>query len=196
MSITKQGIITSPNIYESSAMNLHYGSNLGDRDSSVYTFTPSTEINSCMRDIIVHGELYPANELMHARFKVKWNGFDTSNTSGNFNIFFQGYYTKSDGNTTWWTPLSDSADSHRNLKNLVLSSSSGEYIYDFIFNNEPRRTHEGIRSDYSNGTGTISFSDFIVIPEKYYVPSTPQSGNSVSLHIGKDYISAGEIYEI
>lgn len=195
MSITKQGIITSPNIYESSAMNLHYGSNLGDRDSSVYTFTPSTEINSCMRDIIVHGELYPANELMHARFKVKWNGFDTSNTSGNFNMYFQGYYN--DGSTTnWWTPLGNKASNVRDLKDLVLSSSTGEYIYDFTYYNTPYTTHEGIRIDYSNGTGTISFSDFIVIPEKYYVPSTPPSGNSVSLHIGKDYISAGEIYEI
>lgn len=195
MSITKQGIITSPNIYESSAMNLHYGSNSGDRDSMVYTFTPSTEDNSCMRDIIIHGELYPQYTKMHARFKVTWNGFD--NSSGNFNIYFQGYYQKSDGTINWSTPLGDSITSKADIHGLVLSSSSGEYIYDFIFDNVAYTTHEGIRSNYSNGTGTLKFSDFIVIPEKYYVPSTPHtSGNSVSLHIGKDYISAGEIYEI
>lgn len=196
MSIKKNGIITSPNIYESSAMNLHYETNPGDRDSRIYTFTPSTENNSCMRDIIVHGELYPANELMHAIFKVKWSGFDTSNTSGDFNIFFQGYYIRSDGTTNWWTSLSDDASNrYRNLKSLVLSSTSGEYIYNFTFRNHPYTTYEGIRSDYSNGTGTIEISDFIVIPEKYYIPETFAGGTS-SLHIGKDYISAGEIYEI
>lgn len=196
MSITKQGIITSPNIYESSAMNLHYETNPGDRDSRIYTFTPSTETNVCMRDIIIHGELYPNNELMHARFKVKWSGFDTSNTSGDFNIFFQGWYIRSDGTTNWWTALGNDANGHKDLKTLVLSSTSGEYIYDFIFRNHPYTTHEGVRSDYSNGTGTIEFSDFIVIPEKYYVPETFSGGGTSSLHIGKDYISAGEIYEI
>lgn len=192
MSIKKNGIITSPNIYESSAMNLHYGNNPGDCDSMVYAFTPSTEDNSCMRDIIIHGELYPRNTKMHARFKVTWNGFD--NSSGNFSIYFQGYYQKSDGTTNWWTPLGDSTTSKADIHGLVLSSSSGEYIYDFIFDNVPYTTHEGIRSNYSNGTGTLKFSDFIVIPEKYYVPNT-FIGTS-SLHIGTDYISAREIYEI
>lgn len=195
MSITKQGIITSPNIYESSAMNLHYGSNLGDRDSKVYTFTPFAGNNSYMRDIIIHGELYPANELMHARFKVKWNGFNTSNTSSNFNIYFQGYYNISDNNTNWWTPLGSAAMNYKNLKTLVLSAISGEYIYDFTFRNNNFMTYEGFRCDYSNGTGVIEFSNISVIPEKYYVPSPPP-WNSVSLRIGKDYISTGEIYEV
>ena len=191
MSIKKNGIITSPNIYESSAMNLHYDRNPGDRDSHTYSFTPSTGINSCMRDIIVHGELYPANEVMHARFKVSWNGFDANST---FNIFFQGYYN--DGSTTnWWTPLGNEAKYVKNLQGLILSSTTGEYIYDFIYHNVPYTTYEGYRADYSNGIGTISFSDFIVIPEKYYVPETFVEGGT-SLRIGKDYISAGEIYEI
>ena len=191
MSITKQGIITSPNIYESSAMNLHYGSNPGDRDLSVYTFTPSTENNSCMRDIIVHGELYPQYTKMRARFKVAWNGFD--NSSGNFNIYFQGFY-KIDGTTHWGTPLGSTATGKADIHGLILSSSRGEYIYDFIFNSEPYTTYEGIRSNYSNGTGTLKFSDFIVIPEKYYVPEIFTEGTS--LHIGTDYISSGEIIEI
>lgn len=197
MSITKQGIITSPNIYESSAMNLHYSNEIGDRDTYIYTDTPVNGDNSCMREIIIHGELYPQNEVMHARFKVSWNGFDTSSTNGTFNMYFQGYYN--DGSTTnWWTPLGSKASNVKNLKDLVLSSTTGEYIYDFTYYNIPYTTHEGYRANYSNGTGTISFSDFIVIPEKYYVPSTPPhtSGNSVSLHIGKDYISTGEVYEI
>lgn len=42
MSITKQGIITSPNIYESSAMNYVQQSQIG----ASFQYTPSTGINS------------------------------------------------------------------------------------------------------------------------------------------------------
>ena len=128
-----------------------------------------------MRDIIIHGELYPQYTKMRARFKVAWNGFD--NSSGNFNIYFQGFY-KIDGTAHWGTPLGSSATGKADIHGLVLSSSSGEYIYDFIFNSEPYTAYEGIRSNYSIGTGTLKFSDFIVIPEKYYVPE-----NSGGTHI-------------
>ena len=112
---------------------------------------------------------------MHVRFKVTWNGFDTSSTNGTFNMYFQGYYN--DGSTTnWWTPLGSKASNVKNLKDLVLSSTTGEYIYDFIYYNVPYTTYEGYRANYSNGTGTISFSDFIVIPEKYYIPKTFTGG--------------------
>lgn len=195
MIVNKKGIWNVENIYESSAMNIHYHSNLGDYDNRSYTFTPSTENNSCMRDIIVHGGLYPYNELMHVRFKVKWNGFDTSNTAGDFNIFFQGCYVISDGTTNWSTPLGSSANSHKNLRTLVLSSASGEYVYDYTFPNMNTTTSEGVRCDYSNGTARIIFSDIIVVPEKYYVRSTPPEDNFTALHIGTDYISAGEIIE-
>lgn len=195
MGVTKTGIVSSSNIYESKAKTVHYNTTPGDLDSKSYTFTPTTGVNSCMREIIVHGELYPTNELMHARFKVTWNGFDTSNTSGDFGMVFQGYHQDSDGTTQWWTSLGSAANNIRNLRSLVLSSTSGSYIYDFTYNNTSALTHEGFRCDYSNGTATITFSDMIVIPEKYYVPESFQSGTP-SFRMGKDYISAKEIYEL
>lgn len=169
MSIGKNGIWIADNIYESSAMNIHYNNEIGDCDNKIYSFTPWVDDNMCMRDIKVHGELYPANELMHVRFKVTWNGFDTSNTSGTFDIHFQGYYTNN-GSKIYATPLGSAATNYRDLRGLVLSSISGEFYYDFTFNNLPYVTNEGIRSNYSNGTATITFSEFTVIPEKYYVP--------------------------
>ena len=50
---------------------------------------------------------------------------------------------------------------------------------------------------YSNDGNAVTckFWDVRLIPEKYYVSSTP-TGNSASLRIGKDYISAGEFIEI
>lgn len=194
-SFNKNGIVQFGGMYESQAMELHYSSNPGDRDTKTYSYTPTTTANSTHRVIPVHGSLYPKDEVMHARFKVTWNGFDESNTDGTFNIYFQGLYYTNGSNATFYTPLGAKADSVQNLKSLVLSATSGEYIYDFTYSNIAYDTQEGVRCDYSNGTASISFSDITVIPEKYYISSTHQD-NFTALHMGSNYISAGEFIEI
>lgn len=195
MNVTKSGLVSSANIYESKALNVQYNTNYGDADGSKYPFTPTTGINSCMRDIVVHGEKYPSDIPMHARFKVSWSGFDRSNTAGEFSMYFQGHYQRSDGTTNWWTPLGDAATNVQDLGALVLSASSGSYVYDFTYNNLSSLSHEGFRCNYSNGTATITISDVIVVPVKYYVPESPTS-NIPSFHMGKDYISARDYYEL
>ena len=200
MSITKQCIITSPNIYESSAMNYVKQSQIG----TSFIYTPSTGINSCIEGYTIDFSNCTTGEKIYIRLKVEWNGFDTSNTNGDFSMWFQGdTYHVTNGWEWAGNPVVAAALSYTsNLKNLVLSSTSGSTILKTsttIHSDYPsvrKYAHMGIRTDYSNGTGWIRISELEVIPEKYYVPETFAGEVGASLHIGKDYISAGEIYEI
>ena len=200
MSITKQGIITSPNIYESSAMNYVQQSQVG----ASFQYTPSTGINSCIGGYTIDFSNCTAGEKIYIRLKVEWNGFDTSNTNGDFSMWFQGdTYHVTNGWEWAGNPVVAAALSWMyNLKNLVLSSASGSTILKTsttIHSDYPsvrKYAHMGIRTDYSNGTGWIRISELEVIPEKYYVPETFAGEVGASLHIGKNYISTRELIEI
>lgn len=197
MGITKSGIITSPNICESSAMNYVDERYIGKS----FQYTPSTGTNSCLGGFIVNYPNCIPGEKIYISIKVEWNGFDTSNTNGTFSMYFQGAtYNVSTGE--WeWAGHNNVSYALGGLTSLVLSSLTGSAILkssciiDSQYPSVRTREYLGIRSDYSNGTGWIRISDLEVIPERYYVPKN-QIGGSTSLHIGKDYISTGELCEI
>ena len=197
MNIYKNGVLLSDNIYESNGTNILIPADIG----SSYVYTPGTGNNSCVTGFTVDYSSCNLEEKVYISIKIEWSGFDSSNTNGTFNSWFQGStYNAVKGAWEWGgrNNVTTALNSVENLGTLLLSSTSGIRVITAsctINSDYPiTRTmeHVGIRTDYSNGIGVIKISDLMVIPEKYYVNPAAEG---VSLHIGKDYISAGEIYE-
>lgn len=195
MSITKGGILRSLSINESSGRNLVIESN---RNSS-YSYTPETGTNSCITGYDVDLSSCKPGDTLYIRIRIDYNGLDASNTSGTFGIWFQGEtYNSSEGwnwnhgNTITYalgdiTSIVSGNNGCTILHKSATVSSSVLSAYTMV--------RVGLRSNYSNGTGSIKISELEVIPSKYYVPETPTS-NMPSFHLGKEYISAREIYEL
>ena len=199
MSITKGGILRSLSINESSGRNLVIESN---RNSS-YSYTPGTGTNSCIDGYDVDLSSCKPGDTLYIRIRVDYNGLDASNTSGTFRIWFQGpSYNSSEG---WnWNHGNIIASLSSDALSDITSIVSGNNGYTILHKSvtvsssalsEYTMVRVGLRSDYSNGTGSIKISELEVIPSKYYVPETPTS-NMPSFHLGKEYISAREIYEL
>lgn len=193
--ITKQGIIKADTFYESWAEQIQ------TTTQEVTTYTPSTGTNSCIGDNYrrVMFTDYAAGDTFAVTITVKYNGFDTSNTNGTFNIRFQGTnYTTSAAAWQWAgsNPINTALNNARNLKIEVLSKTSGTYTYKtyFTLTSDFRNTYSGssvgIRSDYSNGTATLTLTDFIVTPIKSSNTSSKQA------KIGDSYVTAEQLYEI
>ena len=184
MSITKQGIITSPNIYESEGTNILLNSEKYTMTNPWIAASSSTDgyITTDMYCRVTPGEVY----YFTCQTDSQW-------ASGHFG---------NKGEVTIWLYLLKTYDpSNLGYDSPILFTSSnwvakGIWKYTIPDGYNMARVRFNTYSDGANSV-TCKFWDVRLIPEKYYVPSTPPtSGNSVSLHIGKDYISAGEIYEI
>ena len=194
MSITKGGILKSLSINESSGRNLVIESN---RNSS-YSYTPGTGTNSCIDGYDVDLSSCKSGDILYIRIRVDYNGLNASNTSGTFKIWFQGTsYNSSEG---WnWNHGNLIASTLGDITSIVSGNNGCTILHKSVtvsssIQETCSKVRDGLRSDYSNGTGSIKISELEVIPSKYYVPETPTS-NMPSSHLGKEYISAREIYE-
>ena len=188
MSVNKNGVITTSNIYTSDGMNL-----ADSKGEKSFSYTPGTGTNSCMQgDTITFDTSITGPHYVECT--LEWSGFNTSNTNGTFAIWIQG----SVYNGTEWNWNDNSGVTYANsgtntITDIVLSATSGKKTISSIFNYTKTSTAQkqnfGIRSDYSNGTGTVIISKVKVIPMKYYC------GNVSAMRIGKDYISTNDIIE-
>ena len=190
------GIISSDNVYESSAMNLVQQDQINDK----YTYTPSTGTNSCVTGYTVDYSSCKAGDKVYCRIKVEWSGFDTSNTDGTFAMRFQGANYNATTNTWDWkvnaiAPVA--LNNKQSLTSLVLSKSSGSaviisdaYAVTESYPSPYTKANVGIRTDYSNGSGIITISELEVIPEKYYINA------SSSLKVANNYVSSQDFIEI
>ena len=197
MSIYKNGIITSPEINESDAMDIITG-------KGTMTYVPTKDgTNSCMNSAAIRfdqtGITYDANTIFRVIVKVSWSGFDTSSTAGTFNMWWQGSNYEIASNSWKWAGsnhVCGALGNAYNLKNLVLSASSGSYVYDTTFSlpaswiSNYAGSNIGFRADYSNGVGRITINDIKIILDKY------SSSGSVKTHFGNDFIASREIVEI
>ena len=191
----KNGIVASENIYESSGMNLVQQ----DQINNKYTYTPGTGNNSCIEGYTVDYSSCKAGEKVYCRIKVEWNGFDTSNTNGTFSMNFQGSNYNNTTSTWEWkvdSIATSALNNAQSLKTLVLSATSGNavitsnaYTIPSSYPSPYTKSHMGIRTNYSNGTGWIAISELEVIPEKYYTSS------SSALKVSNNYTSSENIYE-
>lgn len=201
MSLYPTGNWLSENFYETTAMDMAYIAVPGEYAEKKLTYTPTTGTNSCLAGFRMTWKdclgVVNAGDKIHICLTIDYSGFDASNTDGTFKLFFQGALLKPDGLHDW--TISNNAtsalNSQQSLKSLVLSSSSGSFIYDTTFMLQDKLTEYiscniGIRADYSNGKGTISMSNILIIPEKYRLPLKK------CLREGEQYVVAGEFIEI
>ena len=159
----KNGVILAGGVNEASAFNII-------SDSVSYSYTPSTGLNSCSDNLTCTG--IEKNKNYYVEVLVTWKNFDTSNTSGTFDAFFQGSQHDSQG---WgWrhaNPMSHALQTTQPLKPLVLSATTGSKTIKTTFNSGAYCDGFvlGCRFDYSNGKGWIKLSNIKLIPFEHAI---------------------------
>ena len=193
--INKQGLIVTSEFIESDSITNQFSGGSA-------TYTPTTGTNSCANagywdvpEDAVGGTSY------HIRVTVEYNGFDRSNTSGTFNIFFQG---ANRSRTEGWKWAGSNypcgaLNGVNALSTVVLSSTRGVYTYeaDFVVPSDWLTTYSGsnigLRSDYSNGTASITIKNISIIPTMY--STSISSPPYTSIRVGDSHITAHEFIE-
>ncbi len=193
--INKKGIWTTPIFHELYGLNITY-SPYNDTERS---YIPTTGINSTFAPnpyYILFSD-FDLGEKMRIIMKIGYEGFDTSNSDGTFNFYFQGAKRNDTGGNVWSgaNELTNALNNYQNLKDLVLSQTSGTFIYNttFIISETYYTSYAGCnistRSDYSNGTAKFTMYKPIIFPDKYYIDT-----NSI-VKQADDFLSCKEIIE-
>ena len=196
MKINKSGIITSPNFYESEAMYIAKDKNL--------SYVPGIGTNSCQTLLAFrfnYSTGITADTIFRVIANISWEGFDSSNPDGIFDIWFQEARLLPGSSTYKWVGTAFpgyAMNNQQSVKDLVLSKQSGSYTYNTTFKltNGFIEKYDGIvlqyRSDYSNGIGRINTNNIFIIQDDYY------SGYGVDskAHMNNNYISTNNIMEI
>lgn len=196
LSLSKRGLVKTNNLYESFGMNLAYGSTPGDYSKAKISYTPlSGATNSCLDGFTVNFEDCTAGEIIHMIFCIDWWGDFITNKNSSFSMWFQGaMYKKSTGAYEWNGHFfCDILNGSYGLTSLVTSKKTGHKLVDIKFalnGNFPTYTKQklGIRTDYSNGTGTIQLSNILVNREKYYAGKGPAVRFASSSITSNNYI--------
>ena len=192
----KTGVISTSDIYESDGMNTYTYAN------TPISFTPNTGTNSCSGQYTWYTpDGAVTGDVFRIFVTIDYNGFDTSNTAGTFDMWWQGSVYDNTTETWKWEGNCNIAYTLNNVrpKTVVLSSTKGTYTWEQTMalseNNATRYVgqHLQLRSDYSNGTGTLTIRDFKVILDKYSVSTTPPI---IREREGDDYIAVEEFMEL
>lgn len=166
-SLNKTGVLSTKQIYEPA--------NLCKQITTSASYIPNTGINSCINPFTVYQEDLEPGDTATIELDVLWDGFDESNMDGTFNIYFQGGLYK--GSAVTWTQNSyaEALNTAKNLKELVLGHTNGMHHYiatttTFTTSNlSYDRVNIGLRSNYSNGTGSITIQNCHVYKTKNYI---------------------------
>lgn len=146
--------------------------------ASGYTeyWTPTTANNSNIFLYNIDLDNLNVGDIIVVELDFEWNGFDESNTDGTFYIYFQCACYKHGDETEYWETgnISDALNKVVSPKTLVLGSTVGYYHYIaeatiIETNKEYNYATIGIRSDYSNGTGTIRITNGHVYKKSDYL---------------------------
>ena len=194
--INKNGIITSPNFYESEAMYMVRAKGL--------SYVPGTGVNSCQTLIswrFDYSTGITTDTIFRVIANISWEGFDSSNPDGSFNIWFQEARLKPDSGSWVWAGTAFpgyAMNRQQSVVNLVLSQQTGSYTYNTTFklSQDFIDNYDGLilqyRSDYSNGIGRINTNDIMIIQEDYYAGN----GQDIKAHMNNNYISTNNIIEM
>lgn len=166
--VNKSGVVNAGSFVETN------GAMLNTFMSEGYTPTASVD-NSCMGRYItgfVKGKSYVID------MTVIWSGFKTD-VADNFNIGSQG--SCYDGTSWSWNYSNTMCNAINNLKgfkDLVLSADSGSkrYVATFSITSDCTGLELGCRTNYSNGKGTITYSNIRVVPADNYVDGSTSAG--------------------
>lgn len=166
--VNKSGVVNAGRFVETN------GAMLNTFMSEGYTPTASVD-NSCMERNITgfeKGKSYVID------MTVIWSGFKTD-VADNFNIGSQG--SCYDGTSWSWNygnPMCNAINNLKGFKDLVLSADSGSkrYVATFSITNDCTGFQLGCRTNYSNGKGTITYSNIRVVPADSYVDGLTSAG--------------------
>lgn len=166
--VNKSGVVNAGSFVETN------GAMLNTFMSEGYTPTASVD-NSCMGRYItgfVKGKSYVID------MTVIWSGFKTD-VADNFNIGSQG--SCYDGTSWSWNysnPMCNAINNLKGFKDLVLSADSGSkrYVATFSITSDCTGLELGCRTNYSNGKGTITYSNIRVVPADNYVDGSTSAG--------------------
>lgn len=166
--VNKSGVVNAGRFVETN------GAMLNTFMSEGYTSTASVD-NSCMERNITgfeKGKSYVID------MTVIWSGFKTD-VADNFNIGSQG--SCYDGTSWSWNygnPMCNAINNLKGFKDLVLSADSGSkrYVATFSITNDCTGLQLGCRTNYSNGKGTITYSNIRVVPADSYVDGSTSAG--------------------
>nr|DAR44298.1 MAG TPA: hypothetical protein [Caudoviricetes sp.] len=186
MSIYKNGNVTGTEMYE-------HGGVLMNNVKSV-TYVPRKDTNnSTLTGESIAG--FEGTKRYYIELLISWDGFQ-ENVADNFDIWAQGSTFNKNDNTYYWSSGNSMCTVVNKVlnKDLVLSAKSGSKFVSGFFNNKDdkwTRQYLGVRSDYSNGIGRITFSNIKVMPAEYAIDNSTKSGS-----IASDKIVAIQIEEV
>lgn len=109
---------------------------------------------------------------------VIWSGFKTD-VADNFGIASQGScYDGTNWSWNYSNPMCNAINNLKGFKDLVLSADSGSrrYVATFSITNDCTGLQLGCRTNYSNGKGTITYSNIRVVPADSYVDGLTSAG--------------------
>lgn len=166
--VNKSGVVNAGRFVETN------GAMLNTFMSEGYTPTASVD-NSCMERNITgfeKGKSYVID------MTVIWSGFKTD-VADNFNIGSQGFcYDGTSWSWNYGNPMCNAINNLKGFKDLVLSADSGSkrYVATFSITNDCTGFQLGCRTNYSNGKGTITYSNIRVVPADSYVDGLTSAG--------------------
>ena len=173
--VGKEGLVYGKNLSESGGTVCAYtGTAKGNMDPNMssWSYTPSADTNnSCMAGF--YFERIDGIYNYRITLVVTWSGFtDISTTSTNFSAGFQGATVKLDGSGVWsgGCNINSQLGAQGNLGTLAKGAASGTRLYDTSFtvpaawDGTYKGQFVGIRTNYSNGTGTWTISKVRVYP--------------------------------
>ena len=161
-----------------------------DPNRSTWSYTPAEGDNKCLTGF--YFECIPGVQKYRIELLVKWSGFaDISTTHTNFQAFFQGYTYNASGTRVWVDvgPMNTAMNSSKSLTSLATGAASGAYKYsvEFTLPNTWPDTYKGnevgIRTNYSNGTGTWTISKARIYPADEHMTNSASLCSSGAIQV-------------
>lgn len=142
-------------------------------------------------NIWAYAPSYGGDLAIRVECDIEYSGFDSSSTAGTFAMRWQGAsYNRNNAAWEWTTssPVATALNNQQSLTTLVNGNNgsfhyNNSYVIPISWLQTYSATRLGIRTDYSNGTGSIIVKNVKVYPDKY------QNDNKVRFSNQKEVIS-------
>lgn len=182
MGFKNSGMIETPSLLEYDGTPI-----MNSVTSTGYTPAKDTN-NSCLNGELIYFE---SGKTYYIEVLFSWSGFKTDAAS-NFGMWAQGsqIYNGSEG----WSTSNPMANVIGNVTSLVLSADSGSKWFKSAFTVQANATgfRLGMRANYSNGTGKMTYTQIKVMPYE----TVQGKVDSIPLEIKSDKIMSVQYSEV
>lgn len=175
----RDGILSCAEVTENGGRVCVYNSSGGsipDPNTASWSYTPANNTdNSCMTG--PYFSAIPGILRYHVDLTLEWSGFaNISSDRTNFSANFQGSSQSQDGSTWTWTSnfVTSALNNATSITSLCKGAASGIKIYsvDLELTSAWMTSYKGcsvgIRTNYSNGTGTLTIKKLRIYPAAEY----------------------------